>query len=224
MISKYVINLPSRSDRRVEMEEQLRRVGWKAQFSYAIRPEEADGFPSIGARGCYLSHLATLKRGLIDKTHVLIMEDDLDFEPGFNRAWNEVFADLQNQNWSMFYPAHYLRNQANGLMQLDPALGVTGAHFYMVHKHTVSYLIEGLETIMSRPAGHPLGGPMHVDGAYATIRKQNPDLIRTFVFSPALGHQRSSMSDIADKKFYDKIPALGGMLTALRKVKRSFSS
>ena len=61
-ISKYVINLEDRTDRRAEMEQQLRRVGWQAAFVAAIRPVDAGDFPSVGARGCFLSHLATLKQ------------------------------------------------------------------------------------------------------------------------------------------------------------------
>ncbi|MEH2515739.1 glycosyl transferase family 25 [Bradyrhizobium sp. AZCC 1610] len=219
VISKYVINLPSRLDRRVEMEEQLHRVGWHAQFSSAIRPDSTAGFPSIGAHGCYLSHLATLKRGYINKEHVLVMEDDLNFAPDFIRLWDRAYGELETQDWDLFYPAHYLQNQPEGLLTIAPDLGVMCTHFYMVHKDTVSKIIEELETILARPPGHPDGAPMHIDGAYSTIRKQNPRL-RTFVFTPALGRQRPSKSNISDEKFYDRIPALSAALTALRKMKR----
>ena len=57
-------------------------------------------------------------------------------------------------------------------------------------------IIAGLETIMERAPGHVLGGPMHVDGAYSTIRAQNHDL-KTYSASPPLGYQRSSRSDIS---------------------------
>ena len=48
------------------------------------------------------------------------------------------------------------------------------AHFLLINAAALTTVIKGLETILSRPAGHPLGGPMHVDGAYTTIRAQNP--------------------------------------------------
>ena len=89
-ISKYVINLEDRTDRRAEMEQQLRRVGWQAAFVPAIRPADAADFPSVGARGCFLSHLATLNRPA--GGHVLLMEDDLDFVPDFAQLWDSAYG------------------------------------------------------------------------------------------------------------------------------------
>ena len=38
---------------------------------------------------------------------------------------------------------------------------------------------------------------MHVDGAYSTIRSQNPQL-KTYAIAPVLGHQRPSRTDIRE--------------------------
>ena len=57
-----IINLPERIDRKREMQKQLANVGWGADFFSAIRPTHPDGFESVGARGCFLSHLAVLRR------------------------------------------------------------------------------------------------------------------------------------------------------------------
>jgi glycosyl transferase, family 25 len=218
--SGYVINLEYRNDRRMEMEEQLRRVGWRAQFSHSERPNDAAGFPSIGSRGCFLSHLEMLRRGVVMKDrHVLIMEDDLNFVPGFGRLWDEVYDELKAKDWSIFYPGHVLDNTPNGLSMMGPKKGILCTHFMLFNRAVVPRIIEALEAILARPAGHPLGGPMHVDGAYSTIRAQNPDL-KTYVYSPSLGLQRSSRSDIADLKFYDRIEALRPVLNTLRRFKR----
>lgn len=217
-IFRFVINLPDRNDRRVEMEQQLHRVGWGAKFQHAHRPNSADGFPSIGAHGCFMSHLATLKRGLTLRGHVLIMEDDLSFVPGFSQAWNNVYAKLQDAEWSIFYPGHTLDDLPDGLSMVDPSTGIVCAHFILINRSAVQTIIDGLETILSRPPGHPLGGPMHVDGAYSTIRQQNPSL-RTYAASPVLGKQRSSRSDIADLKFLDRIEILRPVMNKLRRFK-----
>ena len=60
-----VINLRERVDRRREMEAELRRAGIGAgdrrlQFFAGIRPADAGLFPSIGARGCFESHLGVI--------------------------------------------------------------------------------------------------------------------------------------------------------------------
>ncbi|HAX77040.1 MAG TPA: LPS biosynthesis glycosyltransferase, partial [Cyanobacteria bacterium UBA11372] len=51
----------------------------------AIRPDDAGDFPSIGARGCFESHLAILKQALADRlSNVLIVEDDLKISQRFH--------------------------------------------------------------------------------------------------------------------------------------------
>jgi len=59
---------------------------------------------------------------------------------------------------------------------------------------------------------------MHVDGAYSTIRAQNPQL-NTYAYSPTLGYQRSSRSDITSARFFDRTPGLQKPVRMLRKLK-----
>jgi glycosyl transferase, family 25 len=59
---------------------------------------------------------------------------------------------------------------------------------------------------------------MHVDGAYSTIRQQNPNL-NTYIFSPSLGRQRPSRSDIADLKLYDRIKTARPLMRKLRELR-----
>jgi GR25 family glycosyltransferase involved in LPS biosynthesis len=59
----FIINLIERRDRRHEMELQVKKIGIylpNDKFFPAIRPKVLAGFPSIGARGCFLSHLSVL--------------------------------------------------------------------------------------------------------------------------------------------------------------------
>lgn len=217
-ISKFVINLIDRKDRRFEMADQLSRVGWEAQFSASERPSTAAGFPSAGARGCFLSHLEMLKRGRTVGGHVLIMEDDLNFVSDFVSQWSAAYDKLQLNDWSVFYPGHTIENAPRGISYVKPNTGIMCAHFIMFNESAVDAIIQGLETILLRPPGHPLGGPMHVDGAYSTIRCQNPNL-KTFAYSPSLGRQRSSRSDIAALSFYDRMRGLRPIVSRLRRFK-----
>jgi hypothetical protein len=218
-LAGYIINLPHRTDRRAEMEAQLRLSGLSADFFPASRPTETAGFPSIGARGCYLSHLAVLRDAAKRGCHVMVMEDDLDFVPEFRSRWHKALADLETNPWSIFYPAHLLENTASGVTEVASDTHLLCAHFVVFHRDAVATIVAGLERILARPPGHPDGGPMHVDGAYSTLRQQDPGL-RTFICAPSLGHQRSSRSDIASNRFYDRIGLLQPVIGALRRLKR----
>jgi glycosyl transferase family 25 len=217
---KCVINLAERKDRRRDMERQLSYVGWHALFSCSERPPDAGGFESVGARGCFESHLANLRRAAISGHHAIIMEDDLNFCSDFPLKWKGAYDALQDKDWAMFYPAHLL-NLNKGLSLLNPIDEVRCSHFIVFHKERINEIISHLEKILTRPPGHPLGGPMHVDGAYSTIRAQNPTL-STYAFSPSLGYQRSSRSDIAPLKFYDRVRALRPLIDSMRRRKKKY--
>ncbi|MBR0697781.1 glycosyltransferase family 25 protein [Bradyrhizobium lablabi] len=217
-IDKFVINLPSRMDRRCEMEHQLRLVGWEdAHFFAAVRRDELCGFPSAGAHGCFLSHLEVLRRAR--GRPILIMEDDLNFSNDFPIRWQEALSALPD-DWSIFYPGHY-NSLPQGLTVLDPNEGMLCAHFMMINRDAVPAIVQGLEAILSRTPGHPDGGPQHVDGAYSTIRKQNPQL-KTYIHGPSLGYQRRSRSDISRSKWFDRFSALSPIVATARRAKRYF--
>src|ERR1700761_392773 len=63
----YLINLPHRQDRLRSARRELDRVGWHlGETGVELYPaqtfDEPAGFPSIGARGCFDSHLQCLRR------------------------------------------------------------------------------------------------------------------------------------------------------------------
>src|SRR5262245_12115087 len=217
--SIVVINLPRRVDRRLETEKELARIGWRATFFPAVEPASPGGFPSTGARGCFLSHLAVLRGALETRVRQLvILEDDINFVRDFASQWQSASAQLEGQDWSLFYPGHVLDGLPTGLSLLRSTTGVQCAHFLMVNGVAISRLIGGLETILSRPPGHPMGGPMHVDGAYSTIRLQNPDFV-TYAYSPTLGYQRPSRTDIGSLKWFDRVGPLEPIVRLIRKAK-----
>jgi glycosyl transferase family 25 len=217
--SAYVINLETRKDRRFEMEKQLQDIGWNAEFYPAIRPTDAGDFQTIGTRGCYLSHLGVLRQAAQYDRHLIIMEDDLNFVPDFARSWNMAFGALQKKEWSIFYPGHVVENAPGGLYLVNPDQGVWCAHFMMVHKKAIGAVADALDIMLARPGGHPMGGPMHVDAAYNLIRKQNPQL-NTYLFTPSLGYQRASRSDISAHRWFDRIKLLRPVVDFLRRFKK----
>jgi len=195
-----IINLVDRPDRRREMTEQLKRLGATApnvEFYDAQRPDEAGDFPSLGARGCFDSHLSVLRSARDAKAKsLLILEDDLDFTRDGRDRFDGVIANLSVRPWDFFYGAHVLdANGRSGLAEVAADEPVMTASCLAFSGDVIPPLVDFLEGILGRPGGSPDYGPMHVDGAYTVFRMLNPQR-RTLAAFPTLGRQRSSPSDI----------------------------
>lgn len=219
----YIVNLEERKDRRSEIEKEFSRLGVVLEethinFFKAVRPDDAAGFPNIGARGCFLSHLNILQDALNNKlSRVLIMEDDLAISEKLIDYQDELISTLDNSDWDIIYFGHFLDfpNESQHLIPYTD--GVRSTHFYAVNGKAIPLLVEFLEAILQRAPGDPAGGPMHVDGAISTFRAQNP-AITTLLVNPSVGGQRSSKSDISPG-ILDKLPIIRSIVKVLRKLK-----
>lgn len=221
----YIINLPERLDRRQEMEQELKRFGLsesssKIKFFPAIKPNEQGEFPSIGARGCFLSHLAILKEAKSQNFHnLLIMEDDLSFRNLLVEHQDAVTKELHRLSWDFAYLGHSLNLEPKGeIIFQECSDEIRQSHFLAINGKIIEQLVDFLEELLKRPGGHPEGGPMHVDGAYSTFRKQNPSVI-TLIANPSLGFQRSSPSNVSGFKWFDSLPVFSQLATAVRQAK-----
>lgn len=216
----YIVNLPHRSDRRKDTELALRRVkifvdNKKVLFFPAVKPESAGEFPSIGARGCFMSHLAILKqakeKGL---KNLLVLEDDIEFNDVFLESEASIVDSLQQKDWDFVTFAYNdpkvltvpegvsLVNHAELYPWHRPA---TGSHCVAFNGRVLSDLIAYLELLASRPKDFYDGCPMHIDGAYNCFRFRNSAVIR-LISIPSIATQRSSRSDIANLSWFDKLP------------------
>ena len=224
----YIINLPARIDRRREMEAQLESIGLGTgnsvvTFFPAVRPDSAGGFPSIGARGCFSSHLEVLRDAARSGfERILILEDDVDFARDFALRIDSIIKRLRNEPWGIFYGGYQLwaptENEDGGIVEIPSGDAVQTSHFVGFQAAVVRRLVVYLEQMLTRPAGDPDGGPMHVDGAYSWFRRQCHD-VRTLAAVPEMGHQRSSRTDIHDLRWYDRLPLVRNGMAALRRIK-----
>ncbi len=222
----YIINLPHRMDRRKEMEEQLSKVNLAIddvhlRFFPAIRPMDPAGFPSLGARGCFMSHLAVLIHARdLGAKNVLIIEDDCNFAKDFEIRLAEIHSALQSGAWDLFYGGALNEVDAKKLKNswLDSTQGLMGSHFIAVNGPCIARLIDYLEAMLKRPDGHPDGGPMHIDGAYSWFRAAHPEL-KTYLATPELAYQRSSATDIHQRSWYENFPIVGWVLSQVRRAK-----
>jgi glycosyl transferase family 25 len=226
----YLINLPERTDRKRQLERELRRVDLQTNdprlvWIRAVRPSEAGEFPSIGARGCFLSHLTCLKSAL-DRGHrrILILEDDACFPKIRIDGLKGAVEKLVRLNWSVWYGGGDVHHDLSvgtddtGVIPIDHAVGVQTTHCVAFQGDAIESVRTFLELILTRPGGHPEAGPMHVDGAYSTWRALNPTAI-TLVTVPPVCVQRSSRSDVAAARWFDKIPLVRGGVDMLRRLR-----
>lgn len=223
----YVINLVSRADRRIEMAEQLRRIGIaidspQVQLFKAVRPDHAGPFSSIGAHGCFMSHLGVLRDAqALGLDRILILEDDLNFAADFSARAPKIFEQLEAVDWSMFYGGwkiHTPLPPGAGGMEIDSSNGVETTHFLAFKGPAIAETVAYLETMLAREAGDPRGGPMHVDGAYCWFRRSHPTR-RTFIACPELGYQRSSRTDIHPPRWIDRILGVRELVAMMRRAR-----
>lgn len=223
----YVINLPYRVDRRNAMEKELESAGMpftlgKVELFEAIKPDSAGPFESIGYRGAFLSHLAVLKKAKeLQLKNVLIMEDDLAISEHLEDYEDSIIEQLQESKWDIvqfgYFPDRFVKLGESAFATLEPFSGeVIGAHFYGVNGKALEQLINFFEMLLSRPAGHPDGGPMSPDGALNIFPWQHQDIVR-LISIPSFGGQRSSRSDCyPDLKWFDRLPVFKRLATVAR--------
>lgn len=225
-----IINLRSRADRRREMGQELARLGLSLDHPQialheASRFDDAGVFPSIGARGCFHSHLAVLEEALASGApSLLIFEDDLDFARNIETLLPAALDALRGQDWSFFYGGH--ERVAPGdvirsgpIMRVEAGEPIRLAHFLGLRREAIVPLVPYLRAMLDRAPGSPDGGPMHVDGAYSWFRKTHPRF-ETWLAEPQLGHQRPSRTDIHQLGIADRTPVLRDLLALARRVKR----
>jgi hypothetical protein len=224
----YIINLPHRTDRKKEIEEQFSNIGLsidgdRIRFFSAIRPDTPGGFTTVGARGCFMSHLGILTeardRG---SKNILILEDDCNFVSNFSEKLQVIQTAMAQRTWSFFYGGALNVIEPEKLHNgwLSPAQGVMGAHFFAASGSVLPELVQYLELMLTRPPGDAMGGPMHVDGAYSWFRAAHPGY-SSFLAVPELAYQRSSATDIHIRKWYEKPLLNQWILGYLRKLKNA---
>lgn len=226
-----IISLRHRADRRALARHEMGRQGivigeGNVQFLDAFRPDDRGAFPSIGARGCFLSHLAVLRSAANERVDsVLILEDDVAFAPRLSSRFHEIGRALEETEWSIFHggcgdvAGHAEQPSTGPVALVDPGRALTLAHCIAFRGEAIAECAEYLSSILERPAGSEDGGPMHVDGAYSWYRRSYPDR-QTWMATPGIAYQQSSRSDIStDLKWFDRSAFLAPALTKIRMLK-----
>ena len=215
-----VINLPERTDRRHEALHQLELLGLtrspgKLEFFPGQRVTSLKGFPSLGAHGCFLSHLAVLREARSrGSPSVLVLEDDFEVTHECIAPLTSLVDPIRTQPWQFLYLGHRLTLPPSAPTLIPTAGPIATAHAYAVSASIYAPLLEYLEGCLVRPPGDLIGGPMHFDGALTMFRAAHPEAI-TLVAHPSLVAQRSSRSDITFRAV-EQIPGIRQVMNLLR--------
>jgi len=221
-----IINLPQRADRRKGAIATLHALGAEIDdrtiaFHEATRPDSAGGFPTIGTRGCFLSHLGALQVARrAGATSLLILEDDVAISRSEMARLPGTLAALAREPWDVFYGGSPATETASPLSVVAPVEELLLAHFIAFSQRAIEVLVPYLEAILEREPGSPEGGPMHVDGAYSWFRAAYPGM-RAFAATPHIAHQQSSRTDIHALGTSDTSAVLQPFLQVARSIKNA---
>ena len=221
----YIINLSDRADRRRQSEQEFKDIGVhipseKVRFYTASRPIDKAGFIDIGTRGNFTSHRNILELAKSDGLrNVLVFEDDVSFRKVDSAFEQKIVTGLSQQDWDIVFFAYLFPQDDDLRGPLMPwPKDIVGAHFYAVNGRFIGKMLQFMNECELRPSGHPDGGPMTADAAYNHVRYVIPN-IKVLLSVPSLAHQRSSRTDVAQNRFFDKIVWLRPILRAARAVK-----
>jgi len=185
----FYINLDHRLDRKEHVENELSKIGIKAERFNAIKMEN-------GAIGCSMSHLKILQNAFKNKMgHVLIVEDDITFlnVETFRNSFN-VFLQNRGNNWDVILLAGnnmppYTRVDETSI-QVTRCQTTTG---YLVNGHYIQKLMEnvkmGLHNLIKYPKHHAIYA---IDKFWQELQKVD----KWFLCTPVTVVQREDYSDI----------------------------
>lgn len=206
-----LINLPERKDRLAATCHEFKKIGYAINdpnSSVTVVPgkkfDSADGFPSIGMRGSFNSHLSAIELAQSLKLkNVLVCEDDLKFNSVDPGSIDKLLFSVPAE-WDIIYYG-YLEPKGigTGPGYVPHTQGTIGGHFYAVNGDFYDTLLDYMVACRERPPGHPLGGKMGRDATFNQLLVVRPET-KVFLASPNLAGQRSSRSDITPSRL-DKI-------------------
>lgn len=232
-----LINMVDRPERLADTLDELSIVagrpiaaGRDVQLIRPVRLNEADagGFAKAGYRSNLDAHLEAARWARSSgQERVVVLEDDVAFNPAWSRWGPALLAQLDARSWDLA-SLGFLDEWGEAPVTPDEAVegsvapeapgGVgwarfagrtNGAHAYLLQRSVLDDWIDHLTTVLDGEPGDDLRGPMPSDGAINTFFWIEPDRIR-LVATPNMAGTRKTRSDI-DPGLVDRIPLLGSV-------------
>lgn len=188
----FYINLETRPDRKLHVEEQLKTIGIKAERFNAVK------LPN-GALGCSMSHLKCLEIAKKNNwEHVLIIEDDILFlQPSIFINQLNMFLK-SHDNWDVLLiagnnmpPYEAIDNTCIKVTRCQTTTG------YIVKNHYFDTLIQnirdGINKLMREPENHALYA---IDKYWFQLQERD----NWYLIIPLTVTQREDYSDIEKRQ------------------------
>jgi glycosyl transferase family 25 len=147
----FYINLEHRTDRKKQVEEELKKIGVTPNRFNGIKMEN-------GAIGCSMSHLKILQEAVKNKLeHILIVEDDIIFlEPQLFKTQINRFFELHGNKWDVILLAGNnippYEKIDDTCVKVSRCQTTTG---YLVNGHYINVLVQnikmGLTHLLNKP-------------------------------------------------------------------------
>lgn len=235
-----LINLAERRDRLDdsldELAEALGRRPVVGEDLHLIRPrrfDDAAGFASPGFRSNFDAHLRAAHWAREARApRLLVLEDDVAFNPAWRRFGPDLLARLTLRPWDLA-SLGYLDDFGEAPARPAPDGGddasgpagwtrfsarVNGAHAYLVNGPSLDDWIGHLEAVRDGTPGDDVLGPMASDGAINTFTWADPRRIR-LVAVPNLVTTRPTRSDISPG-LIDRLPVVSSAVEQARRWRR----
>ena len=184
----YYINLERRTDRKTHVENELNKIGIKAERFNAIQ------LPN-GALGCSMSHLKCLETAKQNNwSHLLIVEDDIKFlDPNLFKTQLNTFL-TNHTNWDVIIiggnnvPPYQKIDDT--CVKISSCQTTTG---YLVNGHYFDTLIHNFRTGIKKLIENPLLHVLYaIDKYWFQLQKRD----NWFLIIPLTVTQREDYSDI----------------------------
>lgn len=187
----FYINLEGRKDRKIHVESELNKMGWKKYTRFdAIKAKS-------GRVGCSLSHLKILQTAK-DKNlpYVVILEDDIKFtNPELFKKQLQFFFDKQI-DFDVYLLAGNLRGK---LQQIDESILKVSKSFtttgYIVKRHYYDVMIKNISQGITYLLKNPNNGYFAIDTHLMKIQETG----NWYISHPRTVTQKPDYSDIEDR-------------------------
>lgn len=186
----YYINLEQRTDRKKQVEEQLKQLNWKYERFNAIKS-------TSGRVGCSLSHLKLLTMAKEKKLpYIVIVEDDIMFTNV--KLFQNLFTNFLNTipNFDTYLLAGNLRNPirkvTKNILQVYRSFTTTG---YIVQSHYYDTMIQNFKDGIKELLKNPNNGLFAIDTYWMKLQQTG----QWYISYPRTVTQQPDFSDIENR-------------------------